>query len=249
MRKIIIVTLLLAASTFGQTEQYGKHTKEGADFTRKMDLALDLFDHYTSEQKVIILDELNNPSEETAEQARGLFSETEFKNVFYKLGKRDLKAYQAVRDTPVLADKKRTLIGLPNAGKRAIWITHFAYIIATHSLSTDQIEFLMDLSELLTDEPDLTAIKVLGEQTPRVFPRDLGIELFATIGPYSKVGSLCAKTDVMPIEGGDCICAVDHYNWSCNDTCAGRGSCNTVSGCGVLWLFDCTGSCSTSQIQ
>jgi len=245
--------LFLTLTTLGQT--YSTHPAPGdRDTVRRFHLGMYYFDPgFNTEQRDLILRAIRRPTKDMEAEGRTLFTPSDFINIFAKIGTRDITAYKTVFAMNVLADKKRFVTGLSVAQKAAIWRTHFAYILATKDLTDVQLEFLNRLSAEM-DAPNLDKIKKLGDESVHFFNKDVGTALFATIGPYTSIGTLCkntvTKSEVAPLDGGgDCVCAIDHYNWSCTDTCGGAGTCNVVDGCGVLWMYSCSGSCKISEDQ
>jgi hypothetical protein len=249
-------------------DAYGpKPTKDERTDVVKLHVALELMNGtFTPEQKEILLRVIADPKS-VDESAASLFTTEQAKRIFYAIGTVDIRQFKTIYKMDVLADKKLLYLSLPPSERAHIWPDWFAYKTVTKNLNRDQIEDLLTASDLLRqwaaardagNQTAEAAIKntisaTLDANVPAHFSKDLAREIFGSIGPFRDVGVFCKKEGSGPSAStaaapGECVCSIDHSNFSCDDSCAGGSGCReTDGGCSWLYLFNCTGSCSISQ--
>lgn len=207
----------------------------------KLDLALKLLSgHWSENQKAVLLEAINQPTRDLESKAIAAFSPDEAKDVFYKIGTADISDLRTVYKMPF---GKGSLIADWTAERKAnLWRQNFALGFVRYDLTIAQQRFLIELSQALPMTKEQSS--AWDAEAATLFTRDVGRDLFATIG-----NSTCQPGAVASIKGyfveSKCVCTTGSGNWSCTDSCHGAGGCTVDPGnCGFLWLWDCNGSCS-----
>lgn len=246
--KFLIFILLFAVTASAQLDNYGKKPSTRVEQTEvvKFHVALKLVEGgWTPEQRAALIDQITEPRLPTRKET-GLFTIEQFRDIFHAIGTVKIDRFKAVFHMSVLWDKRKYWASLDKPGRAEIWRQWFAYNLATRKLDAEQIEALIKMSDAANRQnaDEAEAIDLSS------FEKESAKEIFGSIGPYKTLGSCGDPKTPLP-EQADCICAVDYYNYSCNDTCTGGGGCTTTDGgCSVFWLRDCTGNCSTTpQIE
>lgn len=254
---VVLGLAVISLSVNGQTlvDDYGTQkpaTKERREAVVKFHVALELMSgRFTPEQKQILLNAIND-AKSFDEGSTSLFTESQARQIFYAIGTRDIAKFKTVFKISTLADKRLLFVSYDKPGRAEVWRGWFAYVLATRTLTGPQIDELIRLSEFL-DTQNVSELDGLAREIEPLFDKQLAREIFGSVGPYSAVGRFCKASASGPAAkamAGDCVCAVGHYNYSCNDSCSGGGGCVTTDGgCGVLWLFNCTGGCQIGDVQ
>jgi hypothetical protein len=208
--------------------------------------------HHTPEQQAALLSAARNP-QSFDESLVSLFTSEDAKRIFYAPGSGDISKFRTAYKLPVLADKRLYFVSLDKQGRAEAWRGWFAYLIANGRITGDeQINEVIRLSEYL-DRQNVSELDSIVLELQRIFPDpQQAREVFGSIGPYDSVGKFCKGSGPTAKAEGNCVCSIDHYNYSCNDTCSGGSGCATTDGgCSIFWLRNCDGACSlgSGEIQ
>lgn len=239
--KTIILILLSTLSTFAQLDYSPQSTnKESAV---RMHFAIHLLrGGHTKTQENLLLRAIHDRRSINEEEAVKLFTRTQVRDIFFAIGRENIKTYQSMYDLPKIADKKEVWYALTDTERTDIRRINFAWGIGYLDLTQNQIDYLLRFSKAL---PGITkdTVAVFQAEAEGMFSRDTGTLLFGSIGPT--VDKRCGDS-----RGGlqpqNCPCSVgSSFNMSCDGDCTAAGSlCNvTPDGCGFSWLYRCDGWC------
>lgn len=222
-------------------DEYG--TRNASRDQVKFHLALQLvIGRWTDVQKQLILRSVNAPSKELEAEISGAFSREQAVDVFYKIGSVDIADLRSIYALPI--GKSEIAHGWTVERQTRLWQMNFALGFVRYELGPEQQRYLVELAAALplTREQSVA----WDERAARLFTRDQGRGLFATIGEARCPGQLAAAGRALVLP--QCVCTTNSGNWSCNDTCHSPGTCNVDPGnCGFLWLWDCNGMCDNSS--
>jgi hypothetical protein len=248
---VAIGITLLTINGFGQSliDDYGQKppTHERQMAVVKFHVALELMNGtYSPEQKEMLLNAIQDPRT-VDERSAYLFNDKQAKQIFFAIGSDDIAKFRTVYKLSALADKRLLFVSYDKPGRAEVWRGWFAYNLATKTLTREQIDFLLKASAFLNTQ-NLDGLDPLIREAEPLFDKGLAREIFGSVGPFTKLGVFCKSAGMSgpttKLAEGSCVCSVDHYNYSCNDTCVSTGCATTDGGCSFLWLRNCDGGCS-----
>jgi hypothetical protein len=253
----ILVTIgltVLSLTVRGQNviDDYGTKpsTPERRTAVVKFHVALELVNgtYYTPEQKEVMLKAVTDPAS-VGETPVVLFKPMDAANIFGRIGNVDISKFRTVYKLESRADKRLMYKSYDKAGRAQVMRGWFAYLLTTRSFTSQQIDFILKQSAFLNTQ-DLSQLDAQIEEGKAYFSKAELAEIFENVGPYKTLGVFCKQQSGPSAiaSGGNCVCSIDHTNFSCNDSCSGGSGCTTTDGgCSWLWLANCTGSCSLSD--
>jgi hypothetical protein len=241
--KILLILLMTATTALGQLDYSPKSSnKESA---AKMHFAIKLFRGVSTPQERFLLQAIRDRRSISETEAAQLFSTDELRDVFFGMGRTDVKHFKQVFEKGSIAQKKAIWRTLTKDEQVDIRRINFAWGVGYLNLNEIQIDYLLRFSKAL---PTVTGIKLdlFQAEAQLLFPKEVGFLLFGSIGPYEPCNSIIIG-DPQPV--GNCPCSRgSSFNMSCNDECAAPNGCSvTDDGCGFAWLYKCDGSCNTGS--
>jgi hypothetical protein len=242
--KILLILLMTATTALGQLDYSPKSSnKESA---AKMHFAIKLFRGVSTPQERFLLQAIRDRRSISETEAAQLFSTDELRDVFFGMGRTDVKHFKQVFEKGSIAQKKAIWRTLTKDEQVDIRRINFAWGVGYLNLNEIQIDYLLRFSKKL---PTVKGIEldVFQAEAALLFPKDIGRLLFGSIGPYEPCTASIIIGDPVPV--GNCPCSIgSSFNMSCDSECSSPTGCTvTGDGCGFAWLYACDGSCRVSS--
>ncbi len=195
------------------------------------------------------------------QKARVLFSKQEVIEIFADLGggTTEISLLQKYLDISALSvpERKDTLQNVSAEEKSSLWRVHLPlHFVKQPRLNNRQMEIILEAITFITpelykipidssewkvkvDEP----VKLFTRRALEVFSKKEISEIFSNLG-----GRKSSSKDNIALEVGWCDCAreSDTCVWWCGGSACGVPPC---TGCGVLDLFVCNGTCQIGEEQ
>lgn len=236
--KILILTLLLIGTAFGQLDYGPKATNKEAAV--KMHFAIRLFrgNLDQAQEEFLVKAIIDRRTINEADAAR-LFTRAELRDIFFGIGREDISTFRQIYDKGRIAEKREAWRNLLFSDQIDVRRINFAWGVGYLNLNEVQIGYLLRFSKSLPvvtkDELDVFQAEAL-----EIFSREHGILMFGSIGPYVDT---CKERDAN-LQPSNCQCSIgSSFNMSCDGDC-GSSSCRaTGDGCGFAWLYSCNGWC------
>ncbi|MCU0616627.1 MAG: bacteriocin fulvocin C-related protein [Gemmatimonadaceae bacterium] len=138
--------------------------------------------------------------------------------------------------------RRAIVASLPLETRIALWTAHIDVILGSETLDDDERQFLRATRERIPGwlrlPPDRDADRRIREEAVEALGMELAHRAIATLGR--------AETRSQSSPPLDCSCSRQSDWCSAGADCESL-SCNVVSGCGTVWMYNCDGLCYRDQ--